>query len=137
MNKKEKKEIKIFKDFTTKQIIALCIGLFFILFGVAFLVTGLINDYANLTNNPIKIYNDGMMAFFKFGLDFKWFGVFFILLGTVIEAFSLSLASKNEDREKEKSARRKQRLKALEDAKKYLVVDGDIQTTAVNNPKKD
>ena len=106
--KKDNKEKKVFSflGFNIKQFIVLAIGVFIWLTGVCFLVFGLIGDYANLINNIFLNVSNNMVAFFHFGLSLTWFGVLLMIIGVIVSAFALCLASKSEERENEKVARR-------------------------------
>lgn len=110
MNKKSSK--KGLKNFTIKQLVALIIGILIVATSLIFLVLGLIEEYANIPNSILTTPDSSMKSIFG-GVGFTWFGVIFTVVGSVIIAFSLSLASKLEEREQEKEARRKQRLAAL------------------------
>jgi hypothetical protein len=60
------------------------------------------------------------------GIGFTWFGVITLVLGALIVALSLSFSSKDDDREKERTSRREQRLKAMreqEENKQKVVLD--------------
>ena len=96
-----KKTNNLLKGFTVKQIIWFIIGALIALNALIFLILGLINDYASLPYSPFKVPNDGMIKTLG-GIDFKWFGVITLILGTFIFTLSLSMASKGEDREKER-----------------------------------
>lgn len=114
-NKKNKKEGKVkafFKSFTVKQLIWFIISVTLIAFGVIFLTLGLIDDYTNFYNSPLTTPNESMQSMMG-GIGFTWFGVIVTVIAAIILAFTLSIASKGEDRQKEKEARRRQRLEGL------------------------
>ena len=126
---KNKKTINFFKGFTAKQIFWFVLGVLIALNAIIFLILGLINDYASLPYSPFKVPNDGMKEVL-FGIDFKWFGVITFILGTFIYALALSMASKAEDREKEREARREQRIRAMEEQSKGVVLNFDGTTSS-------
>ena len=125
-----KKTNNLFKGFTVKQIIWFIIGVLIALNALIFLILGLINDYASLPYSPFKVPNDGMIKSLC-GIDFKWFGVITLILGTFIFTLSLSMASKAEDREKEREARREQRIKAMEEQSKSVVLNFEGTSSSI------
>ena len=80
--------------------------------------------------SPFKVPNDGMIKALG-GIDFKWFGVITLILGTFIFTLSLSMASKAEDREKEREARREQRIKAMEEQSKSVVLNFEGTSSSI------
>lgn len=134
MAQKTEKKIKKESDglvhgFSIKQLIWFILGVLIAVLGLVFLVLGLIEDYADIPNSILTSPNAGMIAALG-GIDFKWFGVLAFMLGVLIYALALSFASKNADREKEKEARREQRLKAMRDNNKGVVVNFDGSSSA-------
>ncbi len=125
-NNKTNKKRTLRSQFTTKQYIAFLIGILFLVVGIVCTVLGLIGDYADSTiAKPFSGASAALVSAFHFGLTLTWLGVFFVLVGALIFALSLSFASKNEDRNNEREARRKQRLEAMENS------DVIIDATAV------
>lgn len=125
-NNKTNKKRTLRSQFTTKQYIAFLIGILFLVVGIVCTVLGLIGDYADSTiAKPFSGASAALVNAFHFGLTLTWLGVFFVLVGALIFALSLSFASKNEDRNNEREARRKQRLEAMENS------DVIIDATAV------
>lgn len=125
-----KKTNNLLKGFTVKQIVWFIIGALIALNALIFLILGLINDYASLPYSPFKVPNDGMIKTLA-GIDFKWFGVITLILGTFIFTLSLSMASKAEDREKEREARREQRIKAMEEQSKSVVLNFEGTSSSI------
>lgn len=105
---KEKKSKSVLKVFTPKQLFWFILGVLITANAVVFLALGLINDYANLAFSPFEAANEGMKAALG-GIDFKWFGVITLILGTIIYSLALSFSAKSAEREKEREERRKQR----------------------------
>ena len=116
------KEIKTYKGFTAKQIFWLVFGILVSINAIIFLVLGLITDYANLPGDILEAPDASMKAMMG-GVGFTWFGVITFIVGTFIYSLALSFSSKSADREKEREARREQRLKAMEEENKGIVVD--------------
>ena len=125
-----KKTNNLLKGFTVKQIVWFIIGALIALNALIFLILGLINDYASLPYSPFKAPNDGMIKTLG-GIYFKWFGVITLILGTFIFTLSLSMASKAEDREKEREARREQRIKAMEEQSKSVVLNFEGTSSSI------
>lgn len=122
-----KKTEKLVLGFSVKQLVWFIIGILISINALIFLVLGLITDYASIPGNIISTPNQGMINALG-GIDFKWFGVMTFVLGTLIYSLTLSFASKNEDREKEREARREQRLKAMEEQDKGIVLNYEEST---------
>lgn len=122
-----KKTEKLVLGFSVKQLVWFIIGILISINALIFLVLGLITDYASIPGNIISTPNQGMINALG-GIDFKWFGVMTFVLGTLIYSLVLSFASKNEDREKEREARREQRLKAMEEQDKGIVLNYEEST---------
>ncbi len=121
------------KFLTAKQWFWFVLGILIAVNALIFLTLGLISDYGDLAYDIFESANTGMKTALG-GLDFKWFGVVTFVLGTLIYSLALSSSSKNEDREKEKSARREQRLKAMEEARNQgVVVDFTASSASENN----
>ena len=112
MSKKENFEQGIKKErakvFTGKQLFWFVFGVLISINAIIFLILGLINDYASLAYSPFESPNNGMIAALG-GIDFKWFGVITLILGTIIYSLALSFSAKTQEREQERVARRKQR----------------------------
>lgn len=131
--KKTKSGIKNF--LSAKQWFWFVLGILIAINAVTFLTIGLISDYGDLAYDIFEAANTGMKTALG-GLDFKWFGVLTFVVGTLIYSLALSSSSKNEDREKEKNARREQRLKAMEEARNQgVVVDFTSSSASENNPR--
>lgn len=122
-NKIEKKDF--FKFFTTKQIVWFVIGSVLFVVGIIFDVFDIIGRSLNIqpSKNPLLKADASLRALFgNKPLGFLFFGIVLLLVGTLIIATSLSLASKNEDREKERLARKEQRLKKMKEVEKPEVI---------------
>lgn len=122
---KQNKEEKKIGPFTVKQFIWFILGALIALNALTFLVLGLIDDYAGINNSILTAPNSSMKASLG-GIGFTWFGVITLVLGALIVALSLSFSSKDDDREKERTSRREQRLKAMreqEENKQKVVLD--------------
>lgn len=122
-----KKTEKLVLGFSVKQLVWFIIGILISINALIFLILGLITDYASIPGNIISTPNQGMINALG-GIDFKWFGVMTFVLGTLIYSLALSFASKNEDRGKEREARREQRLKAMEEQDKGIVLNYEEST---------
>ena len=108
------------RTFTIKQLIWFILGVLISVNALIFLILGLINDYAPLAYSPFATPNDAMKTAMG-GIDFKWFGVITLFLGTVIYSLALSFATKTQEREIEKAERRKQRrLFSFEEGEKVV-----------------
>lgn len=133
----EKKTSKRSKNFlSAKQWFWFVLGILISVNAITFLTLGLISDYGDLAYDIFESANVGMRTALG-GLDFKWFGVLTFVIGTLIYSLALSSSSKNEDREKEKNARREQRLKAMEEARNQgVVVDFTASSASENTIEK-
>jgi len=120
---------KFFSSFTIKEFVALIVGSTLALLGLIFLILGLIDDYANIYGSVLTTPNTSMKSMMS-GIGFTYFGLIVLSVGVIINAFSLSLATKGEDRIKEKENRRKQRLE-------YLKKDEQIETTLKSVPSEE
>ncbi len=116
--------------FTIKQFVWFIIALLIIATALCFLVLGLIEEYANIKNSIFTVPDSSMKSIFG-GIGFVWFGVIFTCIGSIILAFALSLAAKDEERENEKEARRKQRLEQMNSNK--INLDNTSSTVIENN----
>ena len=122
---KQNKEEKKIGPFTIKQFVWFVLGALIALNALTFLVLGLIDDYAGINNSILTAPNNSMKSSLG-GIGFTWFGVITLVLGALIVALALSFSSKDDDREKERSSRREQRLKAMreqEENKQKVVLD--------------
>ena len=126
--KKESKFVGFLKSFSTKQLVWFIFGVLVALTGLAFLICGLIDDYADIKNSILTAPNNGMRNALK--LSFTWFGVIVFAAGTIIYSVALSLASKSEDRAKEKETRREQRLKAMKEKNAGVVLNFEGTSSA-------
>ena len=97
----ENKKTNKVKQFTVKQAIWFVLGVLISVNALIFLFLGLINDYAPLAYSPFESANSGMISAL-FGIDFKWFGVITLILGTIIYSVALSFATKTREREEER-----------------------------------
>jgi|GEM_PF-2018843 hypothetical protein len=131
-NKKKSIVKNFFKTFSTKNLIWFFIGSILNLGGFAFIVTSVVGDCLNVapSKNPILLANAALKSFTHTPLGFNAWGIILLLLGAVIVAIVLSVASQNEDRERERQARRDQRLKQMADIEKE---DAVIQTSTIIN----
>lgn len=109
--KQNKEENKV-GPFTVKQFIWFVLGLAIAANALVFLVLGLIDDYAGINNSILTLPNSSMKEMMG-GIGFTWFGAITLVLAALIIALSLSFSSKDDDREKERTSRREQRLKAM------------------------
>lgn len=123
----ENKKTSKAKQFTIKQAIWFILGVLISGNALIFLILGLINDYAPLAYSPFESANSGMIALL-FGIDFKWFGVITLVLGTIIYSCALSFATKTQEREEERIARRKQR-RFFSDEGENVVADYSVSTS--------
>ncbi len=122
---KQNKEEKKVGPFSIKQFVWFILGLAIAANALTFLVLGLIDDYAGINNSILTTPNSSMKEMMG-GIGFTWFGAMTLVLGALIVALSLSFSSKDDDREKERTSRREQRLKAMreqEQAKEKVVLD--------------
>lgn len=122
---KQNKEEKKVGPFSIKQFVWFILGLAIAANALTFLVLGLIDDYAGINNSILTTPNSSMKEMMG-GIGFTWFGAMTLVLGALIIALSLSFSSKDDDREKERTSRREQRLKAMreqEQAKEKVVLD--------------
>lgn len=119
------------KTFTPKQLFWFILGILITVNALIFLVLGLINDYAPLAYSPFETPNNAM-ASMLYGIDFKWFGVITLILGTIIYSLALSFATKTQEREEERVARRKQRRLFVSEGEK-VVANFDNTTSAVTS----
>ena len=137
MSKKENFEQGIKKErakvFTGKQLFWFVFGVLISINAIIFLILGLINDYASLAYSPFESPNNGMIAALS-GIDFKWFGVITLILGTIIYSLALSFSAKTQEREQERVARRKQRrLFSSADGEK-VVANYNVSTSETAAP---
>ena len=135
MSKELKTKNKFFASFTIKEFVAFIIALAFIAFGFTLLVWGLIDDYTNIYGSVLETPNTSMKTMMG-GIGFTWFGLMVVALGVIILAFSLSLASKGEDRIKDKEARRKMRLESL-NKEEQVVVESTISSIPTSEESKE
>lgn len=135
MSKELKTKNKFFASFTIKEFVAFIIALTFIAFGLTLLVLGLIDDYTNIYGSVLETPNTSMKTMMG-GIGFTWFGLMVVALGVIILAFSLSLASKGEDRIKDKEARRKMRLESL-NKEEQVVVESTISSIPTSEESKE
>ena len=135
MSKELKTKNKFFASFTIKEFVAFIIALAFIAFGLTLLVLGLIDDYTNIYRSVLETPNTSMKTMMG-GIGFTWFGLMVVALGVIILAFSLSLASKGEDRIKDKEARRKMRLESL-NKEEQVVVESTISSIPTSEESKE
>lgn len=135
MSKELKTKNNFFASFTLKEFVAFIIALAFIAFGLTLLVLGLIDDYTNIYGSVLETPNTSMKTMMG-GIGFTWFGLMVVALGVIILAFSLSLASKGEDRIKDKEARRKMRLESL-NKEEQVVVESTISSIPTSEESKE
>lgn len=135
MSKELKTKNKFFASFTIKEFVAFIIALAFIAFGLTLLVLGLIDDYTNIYGSVLETPNASMKTMMG-GIGFTWFGLMVVALGVIILAFSLSLASKGEDRIKDKEARRKMRLESL-NKEEQVAVESTISSIPTSEESKE
>ncbi|MBP5694079.1 MAG: hypothetical protein J6X03_01305 [Bacilli bacterium] len=109
---KQNKEEKKVGPFTIKQFVWFVIGCLIAANALVFLVLGLIDDYAGINNSVLNAPNSSMKEMLG-GIGFTWFGAITLMVAALIVALSLSFSSKDDDREKERTSRREQRLKAM------------------------
>lgn len=135
MNKELKTKNKFFASFSVKEFIAFIIALILVAFGLTLLILGLIDDYTNIYGSILETPNSSMKTMMG-GIGFTWFGLMVLALGVIILAFSLSLASKGEDRIKDKEARRKMRLESL-NKEEQVTMESTISTIPTNEENKE
>lgn len=139
IDKKTKKESSIkrfFAPFTVKNTIWFVCGTLFSLTGLAFLITIIIGDNLNISpsKNLILIADSSLKGLTSNTLGFLYWGIILLILGSIFVAIVLSLASRNEDRERERQLRREQRLKQMADIEKEdVVVASTISNASINN----
>ena len=109
---KQNKEEKKVGPFTVKQFVWFIIGCLIAANALTFLVLGLIDDYAGINNSVLTAPNSSMKELLG-GIGFTWFGALTLVVAALIIALNLSFSSKDDDREKERTSRREQRLKAM------------------------
>ena len=127
------KKAKKLKTFTPKQIFWFVLGILISANALVFLVLGLINDYAPLAYSPFEAANSGMISAL-FGLDFKWFGVITLILGTIIYSLALSFSAKTQEREEEREQRRKQRRSFSFNEGEKVVSTFNVSTSETSVP---
>lgn len=130
LNKKNK-EVKLSRHgFTPFQKLLMLFGGAIILASLILIVCGLIGDYVFIPNNVFENANDALTSAFGFGLTLTWLGVFLLIIGAIVIAITLMLSSNTEEREAEKELRKSERLSALKQARKEMVVDVNVTTAA-------
>ena len=131
MAKNNKKDILIFKTFNIKQFISLILGLLFFLTGIALIILYFLEAYAPIYSSMKENLSSALSSFNSgthTSLGFIGWGIISFLLGAIIIAISLSMASKLEDKEKERKARRELRLKQLKENTEEAVVEDVISS---------
>ena len=134
--KKESSLKKFFAPFTVKNTVWFVFGTLFILTGLAFLITIIIGDNLNISpsKNLILIADSALKGLTSNTLGFLYWGIILLILGSIFVAIVLSLASRNEDRERERQLRREQRLKQMADIEKEdVVVASTISDASIHN----
>ena len=134
--KKESSLKKFFVPFTVKNNVWFAFGTLFSLTGLSFLITIIIGDNLNISpsKNLILIADSSLKKLTSNTLGFLYWGIILLILGSIIVAIVLSLASRNEDRERERQLRREQRLKQMADIEKEdVVVASTISNASINN----
>jgi len=134
--KKESSLKKFFVPFTVKNNVWFAFGTLFSLTGLSFLITIIIGDNLNISpsKNLILIADSSLKKLTSNTLGFLYWGIILLILGSIIVAIVLSLASRNEDRERERQLRREQRLKQMADIEKEdVVVASTISDASINN----
>ena len=116
--KKENKIAKFFEVFTVKQKIWFGIGAVLFVAAFVFLVLYLIEILLGVapTNNPLLKADNAFKSWTKLNFGFLVWGVIGIVLGSLIISTTFGLASKTEDRENERKARKEARLKQMMEA---------------------
>lgn len=139
LEKKEAKGLKLFfKSFSIKQIVWFVIGAVFFVTGLTFDVLDIIGRSINVapSKNPILLGDAKLKSFFgNRPLGFIFWGIILLLVGAIIIAITFSLASKNEDRDKERQARKEQRLKKLVEAQKNVEASTVSEAPVVSTVK--
>jgi|SRR5574344_56605 hypothetical protein len=134
--KKESSLKRFFKPFSVKNLVWFIIGSLFNLTGLAFIITIIIGSNLNVapSKNPVLLADTSLKALTSNTLGFLYWGIILLLLGAVIMSIVLSLASRNEDRERERQLRREQRLKQMADIEKEdVVVASTVSDASVTN----
>ncbi len=92
------------------EIITWCVGALFILGGLSLIILGVVGTYLNVPadENPIVQTQATLQA--GTGMGYRWWGVIFLLIGALIATISLCYFAKKEDRDSERSARRRERM---------------------------
>ena len=145
LEKKEVKGLKLFfKSFSTKQTVWFVIGAVLFVTGLTFDVLDIIGRSINVapSKNPILLGDARLKSFFgNRPLGFIFWGIVLLLIGAIIIAITLSLASRNEDRDKERQARKEQRLKKMVEAQSKVETastasEAPVVSTVVPEEKK-
>jgi len=121
--------MKALKTATTKQNFVIILGILLMFGGLVLTIFGLIGEYGP-RNNPFYYGNSALSNAIK--LNLVWLGVLFLLLGSLLFALGLSSVAKGEEREKEKEARRKQRLGVIDED---VIVDVETNESTIDNTK--
>ncbi len=142
---KETKGLKLFfKSFSTKQIVWFVIGAVLFVTGFVFDVLDIIGRSINVapSKNSLLLGDAKLKEFFgNKPLGFTFWGIVLLLVGAIIISITFSLASKNEDRDKERQARKEQRLKKMVEVQNKVIESSTISeapvvSTVVQEDKK-
>lgn len=132
---KETKGLKLFfKSFSTKQVVWFVIGAVLFVAGFIFDILDIIGRSIDVapSKNSILLADAQLKSFFgNRPLGFTFWGIVLLLLGAIIIAITFSLASKNEDRDKERQARKEQRLKKMVEAQNKVIESSTINETPI------
>ncbi len=132
---KETKGLKsFFKSFSTKQIVWFVIGAVLFVAGFVFDVLDIIGRSIDVapSKNSLLLGDAKLKEFFgNKPLGFTFWGIVLLLVGAIIISITFSLASKNEDRDKERQARKEQRLKKMVEAQNKVIETSTISEAPV------
>lgn len=86
----------------------------FAIFGLVLIVFGIIGHHmgGQLSSNFIKSAEAAVKSALNIPLDFRTWGIIFLIFGVIIFVIALNFNAKKTDRELEKSIRRQQRMNA-------------------------
>lgn len=125
-----------------KELAWYIIGGILAFFGLTLIVFGIIGNHMNTTtdNNFVKQAENAVMSALNIKLDFRMWGIIFLLVGMIVVVIALNFNAKKTDREVEKTIRRQQRLNAgmnvNTEVKSAVEIIEDVPSQPVEEKKK-